>query len=273
MTSKMLQQFLLLDARVNFLYDRGQQVIEWRSPKQSVVVFLVVCTALSRPRIALTGMIALIVWKCIGGFEKSDAQEDTKIDYMQIPRTVSFKLISQTTRLAECLPSAGSPRIIRGSSKAFPPGHFVLWAVLFAVQLSGICEMLTIAAVLLLFGCSDVFGAKSLIDYAVNVSKVSCIIGAHRSMQAKGGSIDFFHWKTAGVLEWRVESLFENQRWWAGLGWTTEMLHEDPGSWSDELGTLSTSSAIAYEELTSCKYAVSEGWNVGNGACAIFKLS
>jgi len=150
-----------------------------------------------------------------------------------------------------------------GPSKAFSPSHFVLWIVLFVVQLSGFCEALNIAAVLLFFSGSCVFGAKSLIDYAVNVARISCIMGAYGSTQCQKDNIEFFSWKAGQVLEWRVENLYENQRWWAGLGWATEMLHEDPGSWSNEAGTLSMPSAIAYEQLTNWKHVLCQGWNVG----------
>ncbi|KAI8816315.1 integral peroxisomal membrane peroxin-domain-containing protein [Fimicolochytrium jonesii] len=36
-----------------------------------------------------------------------------------------------------------------------------------------------------------------------------------------------------------VVSLFENQRWWAGLGWIPHLLRSERGAWSDSTGTLS----------------------------------
>ncbi|KAI8802128.1 integral peroxisomal membrane peroxin-domain-containing protein [Cladochytrium replicatum] len=33
-----------------------------------------------------------------------------------------------------------------------------------------------------------------------------------------------------------IVEVFENQRWWAGSGWTSNLLHKDPPRWSDDTG-------------------------------------
>ncbi|KAI8824067.1 integral peroxisomal membrane peroxin-domain-containing protein [Fimicolochytrium jonesii] len=44
-----------------------------------------------------------------------------------------------------------------------------------------------------------------------------------------------------------VVSLYENQRWWAGLGWIPHLLRSERPAWSDETGTISRPAKDHYE--------------------------
>ncbi|KAJ3156326.1 hypothetical protein HDU89_004108 [Geranomyces variabilis] len=47
-------------------------------------------------------------------------------------------------------------------------------------------------------------------------------------------------------------TLFENQRWWAGLGWIPHLLRSERGPWSDETGQISRAPKEVYELPQDC---------------------
>ncbi|KAK9723010.1 hypothetical protein K7432_002260 [Basidiobolus ranarum] len=57
--------------------------------------------------------------------------------------------------------------------------------------------------------------------------------------------------------------LFENQRWWAGLGWVTNMLSSERTSWSDETGEVSMDSKETLQLQRGQKWEDAE-WSIIN---------
>ncbi|KAJ3153747.1 hypothetical protein HDU86_005080 [Geranomyces michiganensis] len=47
-------------------------------------------------------------------------------------------------------------------------------------------------------------------------------------------------------------TLFENQRWWAGLGWIPHLLRSERGPWSDETGQIARAPKEVYELPQDC---------------------
>lgn len=67
--------------------------------------------------------------------------------------------------------------------------------------------------------------------------------------------------------------VFENQRWWAGLGWINHLLRSERSAWSDEHGTIAYPKKEEYNlplAKEEWEWAVGEVWNIDfswNEAC------
>jgi hypothetical protein len=59
----------------------------------------------------------------------------------------------------------------------------------------------------------------------------------------------------------KLVKVFENQRWWAGLGWIPFLLKNERPGWSDESGTISFSHINDYEPLDFYKWKEDE-WSI-----------
>ncbi|KAJ3093848.1 hypothetical protein HDU97_008937 [Phlyctochytrium planicorne] len=64
------------------------------------------------------------------------------------------------------------------------------------------------------------------------------------------------------VANFVFAELFENQRWWAGLGWTTQMLKMERPPWSDEAGEVERHSKDDISEPAPGWIWVSDDWEL-----------
>ena len=66
--------------------------------------------------------------------------------------------------------------------------------------------------------------------------------------------------KTVGKNE-KVVKVYENQRWWAGLGWIPFLLKNERTGWTDESGTVNSSHINEYQPIPFYKWKQDE-WSI-----------
>lgn len=134
-------------------------------------------------------------------------------------------------------------------------------------------HLLIAAATFTLLGCKTVMKIvilASVLGYGDNYLRLTvrfysnlvvCAVIMAYIGDTTSSTIDKVTWDSTNKFNWTV-TFFENQRWWAGIGWSSELLSTDPFSYSDLAGR-GLKSIAQYKLIEGLEGVETNGWKCG----------
>ena len=226
-------------------------LLHWRNYETCFQLLFVLHGVFSYPLIsACLGITLLITWPlvlvhifCLPKFSTFAAGQTLKDISLQPAKT-----LNKVYYIGDSITNYWNPQEGRYIYSFIP---FQCYSLAFVVALAIFRPAELLAAVLIL--CF-------LWNTPIGISKLPFLMELHYIMQNIVAiahisnplrSIDSLKYVNKQEILWDVE-IWENQRWWVGVGWTSDLLQNDPGPWSDRQMKCSRANCEPYFLLEPC---------------------
>ncbi|PJF17184.1 hypothetical protein PSACC_02982 [Paramicrosporidium saccamoebae] len=259
-----LQDCLLADSLTNESLTLLFEALSWKNPLKCSVVLLCLNIAVSLPRLTLASLLILVA---ITPAIRLRLLTRNVLEQAKAP-TLQQIANSRTLRIV----SLGIRRLVVFSSGKTSNERISLVQVLASLSglliiLTGYQEALSVA-ITLLFVKNWILGSNPIRILAgcTELIQSSLIIGSPcMTTMLYNEHVDCLIWASNSSIKWSVQ-IYENQRWWAGIGWSNDLLRNEPMKYSNADGSEGASSIDHYQRLEKCPGVLSDGWKSGTAS-------
>jgi hypothetical protein len=252
-----LSDCFLADSWLNSLTLAASDALYWEIPKFSLFALIAGVLVLTFPAFCLCAAVSLafvLHHQIIKAASFFLFQRPTVSAYQQLRNTKTIDFTSYAVRWLKFWIFREERRL--GFGFFLHPSHFVLAIVTVFILVFGFNEIfcVSVIATMIINGpAGNQVGKITLSCW--NALIISVLLGEHFSITKRMQGIDEFEWCETATLKWNVQ-ICENQRWWAGIGWSAELLRDDPRSWSNTMGNLGLRDPHIYRGIVN--------WNVSD---------
>lgn len=257
-----LQDCVLADSWLNKLCILGEDLLIWKDSYNSAFLFVCISALISYPCVCIVNVLLLAVLFPVRVLHVASyifPEWNEGRGYLHLQKTLTLDIVASMVRWVRAWKTREASRRLCYRITFFQVQALALAILICTVRIS---ELLEIMLILLMVAGSPPLGVVLLyyLSVFVNIFHCALIIGNYLNSDQSTEGIDSLRWISIKFLEWKV-SIYENQRWWAGIGWTSELLQQDPGPWSSQDGTFGIKSPDFYEPLG--RFGKTTGWVMG----------
>ncbi|TPX59554.1 hypothetical protein PhCBS80983_g02436 [Powellomyces hirtus] len=251
-TPKNFTRFVMrLGPVVNF-QDDVTEVLTWQNPPKTVIVMVTYIFLCIYPTLLIVAPQMLLIYIIMGNYYKKTKKDvvgqktSTNVQYLKNMQFIQNSMgmfcegYEDVKKNSKALDWSNEEETIHILKMAVAS----MFGVIFVVRMIPFNYIMLLGGVAMFLQNTALFRAASTTLPPVLMKKLQIQVDNIREAIREA--------RKAGDGSTVTVTLFENQRWWAGLGWIPHLLRSERGPWSDETGQIARTPKDIYEPPQDC---------------------